>query len=529
MERKFYTDDFEQLLKEKSDEFRMYPSKRVWHSIYNDLHPGRKWPSFAVSMVLIIALFLTGYWNSNDNNPAKAVTIASADGSLQNNSGNKIAADNTMHQESVSASAVNNVTPATAQVSTNTQNHTVVSPAETKIANPKTNAVSNSNLSGTVIKNIYLKKFNKENNNTDVENKYLQQTRNSISQSAVNKKTIINAVENVNKNATDLASINSIEEITPAINNIITIETKAVNIANSNPSNENITASIKENKAPAITSSTSAKKTTILSAEDKAWIDDYALHNKSQRGRWKDRVAMEFYVTPGVGYRRLVSNSEKAANTANYIAQSSTQSNINNELNHKPGLGLEAGLGLVYAAAKNLRLKAGVQANVTNYVINADETNHPTLTTLLLNDLNTGFPYMVSRISTVANTSGLQPVKIHNKTYQISIPVGFAVKLSGNSKLDWYAGAAIQPTFVIGGKANLISTDKRNYVSDPSFIRHWNLNAGFETYMQYKFSGYTLQFGPQFRYQLVSTYSKQFSLNENLYNTGLKIGVLKNF
>jgi hypothetical protein len=35
-------------LKETADDFRMYPSKRVWNSLYNNLHPGRKWPSLAV-------------------------------------------------------------------------------------------------------------------------------------------------------------------------------------------------------------------------------------------------------------------------------------------------------------------------------------------------------------------------------------------------------------------------------------------------------------------------------------------------
>ncbi len=78
METNFYNDDFEQLLKEKSDEFRMYPSKRVWHSIYNDLHPGRKWPSVAVSMLLIIALFMAGYWNSNYSKSGKTASIAAA-------------------------------------------------------------------------------------------------------------------------------------------------------------------------------------------------------------------------------------------------------------------------------------------------------------------------------------------------------------------------------------------------------------------------------------------------------------------
>ena len=43
MEKEFYTDDrFEQLIKERADQFSMYPSKRVWHSIYNNLHPSRR-------------------------------------------------------------------------------------------------------------------------------------------------------------------------------------------------------------------------------------------------------------------------------------------------------------------------------------------------------------------------------------------------------------------------------------------------------------------------------------------------------
>ena len=90
MERRIYTDNFEQLLKEKSDEFRMYPSKRVWHSIYNDLHPGRRWPSIAMSMLLIIALLLIGYLNTGDNNGAKnfAGINSSTDESGNNTTGN---------------------------------------------------------------------------------------------------------------------------------------------------------------------------------------------------------------------------------------------------------------------------------------------------------------------------------------------------------------------------------------------------------------------------------------------------------
>ena len=66
MDRNLHTDDFERLLREKSDEFRMYPSKRIWYSIYNNIHPGRKWPSVAMSIILISALLLIGYLNTNN-------------------------------------------------------------------------------------------------------------------------------------------------------------------------------------------------------------------------------------------------------------------------------------------------------------------------------------------------------------------------------------------------------------------------------------------------------------------------------
>lgn len=521
MERKFYTDDFEQLLKERSDEFRMYPSKRVWHSIYNDLHPGRKWPSVAVSMLLIIALLLVSYWNSNDNN-FSTVTTASTTGATSN----RYIADNNLLQQNFPTISFKNNNEALAPVVAITQNNTSTAGLQTTTATQKTNGLNNLNLTAVPIKRVYSKNLNTKNNTVDVSSEYLEQNPNSTTSTALINNAL-KATGNTTSDKENLITDNSADQETNiTINN--TISNSEINIIPlKNTSEEKFITTKKEN-TPEIIATAAAAKKDALSAEDKAWIEDYALHNKAQRGKWKGRLALEFYVTPGIGYRKLSSNSTMAANASNYIAQSASPTGVN-PMDHKPGLGLEAGIGLVYAAAKNLRLKAGVQANVTNYIINADETNHPILTTLLLNELNTGYPYIASRISTVSNSSGLQPVKLHNKTYQVSIPVGVALKLSGNNKFDWYAGAAAQPTFVIGGKANLISADKRNYVSDPTFIRHWSLNAALETYVQYKFSGYTLQVGPQFRYQLVSTYSKQFSLNENLYNTGLKIGVLKNF
>jgi hypothetical protein len=54
MDKDFYTNDFERLLRDKTDEFKMYPSESVWTDIYNKLHPGRKWGIIGGSVLLLL-------------------------------------------------------------------------------------------------------------------------------------------------------------------------------------------------------------------------------------------------------------------------------------------------------------------------------------------------------------------------------------------------------------------------------------------------------------------------------------------
>jgi hypothetical protein len=512
MERKFYTDDFEQLLKEKSDEFRMYPSKRVWHSIYNDLHPGRKWPSVAACMLLIIALLFVGYWNSNSTKTSDTTVAA-----LQKN---KSALGSTISKKNFLALD---------EKQKNTQS--IVAGNTTVSAQPKDklnkNIHSSSGHYSAISTNNYRNSLNSKSDYTKTINKLLQKSiDNSYSNTNINLKETPDAV-------TDLVVKNNDEKKQIINSPDYLLEPASIKSNNTIVTPNSITEKVStinniEDKASKLNLVTAKNK---ISTEDKAWMEDYALHNNPLNKKWKDRSTLEFYITPGIGYRKLSNDSKYnvLASASSSLISPSVGMDAAKSVNQKPGLGFEAGVNINYAIAKNLRLKAGVQANYTNYGVNADETNHPILTTLMFTDPNSGYPYMRSSASTLSNTSGLQPVLIHNKTYQLAIPLGFALKLSGNDKLEWYAGATIQPTYVIGGKAYLISADRKNYVADPSLIRKWNLNTGFETYINYKFDGFTLQAGPQFRYQLLSTYYKRYTVNENLYNIGLKVGVVKNF
>ncbi|MBP6432822.1 MAG: hypothetical protein KA319_13740 [Ferruginibacter sp.] len=65
MEKIYDNNNFERYIKEQADDFRMIPSKRVWHSLYNDMHPGRKWPSFLMFFILTTGVLYIGKENTS--------------------------------------------------------------------------------------------------------------------------------------------------------------------------------------------------------------------------------------------------------------------------------------------------------------------------------------------------------------------------------------------------------------------------------------------------------------------------------
>src|SRR5882762_8839291 len=59
-ESNFYSDEFEQLLREKTEQYKMYPSEKVWKGIHGSLHTKRRW--FISGMFLLVTgiLFFAG-------------------------------------------------------------------------------------------------------------------------------------------------------------------------------------------------------------------------------------------------------------------------------------------------------------------------------------------------------------------------------------------------------------------------------------------------------------------------------------
>src|ERR1700750_1265500 len=59
-ESNFYSDEFEQLLREKTEQYKMYPSEKVWKGIHGSLHTKRKWFITSMSLLVTGILFFAG-------------------------------------------------------------------------------------------------------------------------------------------------------------------------------------------------------------------------------------------------------------------------------------------------------------------------------------------------------------------------------------------------------------------------------------------------------------------------------------
>ncbi len=573
MDKKFYTDNFERLLKEKSDEFKMIPSKRVWHSIYNDLHPSRRWPSVAMSLLLVGALLFTGYLNTK--------TQQHYSSAKQTGAGNKtvVAANTNTGNTQPTESSINGNTSqvtgstddllannsATIGTSNSMMNPVTQNPAITGtsklpfVQQPATSSNHSNSIAMLNARPIHSTSSNNSNNNINTRNRNVRSvnldviadldrtnprhtanpgTNNAAINSSNNPISDISRL--VNDKISSSSSSSNPEENTDVDNN--SASQYAVNIPaktslQNSPvlnneekalQNEAVQAGSKENttKTESTVQASPLMKNNIAATEQKAWMEDYAFHNKPILKKWKGKLSWEVYATPALTFRNVMANS--SFNTLP-VANSVYAPGSEPDLSYKPSVGIELGGSLILAFSKKFRLNTGIQFSYTNYSVKAWESNHPVQTTITLNDLNSGFPYLDSRSTSLSSAGGTVETRLHNKTYQVGVSVGLDYKLFENERIKWFLGLHAQPSWVAGGKAYLLSTDKRNYIADPSLLNKFSMAGSFETFVSYKMGSYTWQVGPNLRYQFLNTYDKKYTQRENLLNAGFKVGIVKLF
>jgi hypothetical protein len=473
MERKFYN-EFENMLKDHADDFKMYPSNKTWHGIYNHLHPGRKWPSMAMGIMLIGALLIVGRLNNDESSPVMKQQIATLKTQKSNN---------TSHGAANSNSSTDQRANTLAEIRN-----------ETNILADNTVADNGSRSNESVLVQDNSDRVASEITVADPQH---DQRRTQLNAGGIST-TIHDETPETQLNQTskfDVTTINAEEEQIPT------------------PQQKKISFPITLDDQLVFDSAKLASLAGVAYSKNK-----------------KSRFSLKFHVAPTLSYRdlarELVTVVPPAASLAPGAGPSNPSVAYHHPLDHRKAIGFELGGSVLYDLSKKTKLRAGLQFNYSGYNIHAYKI-HPTATTYILQS-ETGMGYYAHAVSSYSSIPGGKSAILSNRQLQVSLPVGVEFELAQKSKVTWNAAASLQPSYMVVGTAYVASADKRNYISESSLLRNWNVSSALETFVSVKTSSsLTMHLGPQVRYQLISSFRDLYPQKQHLLDFGFKIGVSK--
>ena len=470
MKKNFYTDDFEDLIREKADQYRMYPSEKVWTEINRSLHSRRKWywSGFilllsGISYFAINQLMAPG----TNNRIAKNAAVPAAD-----NAASIV----------IPVPAFGTVPPR----NTARQRNGLAEPSE-----PQHNGFTPSSPEVTVTPMI------------------------SPVPPATPSETALSALAPVFDIFTRKQLLTG-EENTELKENLSTSFMDKMALSA-------IAPAAVENQPAA------AEKDALFEEESQKlnWLQEFAVYELLAPKT--KRTSLQFFFSPTMNYRKLT--GKRDAHIRSDIKSIPIAMNIEGDIdglvNHKPALGFELGSSIHYASNKNLTLKAGLQFNYSRYDILAYSSYSAEIATIALGSQFAAASDSITNYTRIRNFGGDARQDLQNQYFQLSVPVGLEYRLFGNNKLQVKVAGTIQPTYLINRNSYLITTDYKNYTREPSLVRRWNVNTSAEAFISYQTGGVKWQVGPQFRYQLLSSYADQYPIREYLMEYGVKIGVSK--
>jgi hypothetical protein len=465
MEQQFFEDEFEQFLRENADQHRMYPSDGVWTNIYRNLHSGRRRIALGAMLMLVLSGII---WLAN----LSPVAVTKSKTSIQTIDDQQIAGISKKSTVTVDD---------------------IIEKLRAKSLIPPMSIAAPLALSPLQLqKPAHLSDTYKVSDTPGTFGTQDGMVFTSASSSAEVSRVIVNK-SNDNEEA-DLA---------PKL--ALPVEKNITQEAVVEAPHQNMTPAILSADIPNAGYSPTVKVNPVIP-------------------RAKNKLSYIMSFAPSIGYRNLFDGK-------NHITYGNSplmvrHLNVNQFVDHQPSIGFELGGGIRYQVSRVLAIRTGLQFNLTRYSIEAF-SHSPEKTTL---SLNPAYGYQRETLvatSNVRNIVGNDPERLQNQYLQLALPIAAELKLFGDSKLQVNIAGSIQPVYLLNTNQYLLSNDFSNYVKEPSLVRRWNMATSMEAFVSYNTGGIRWQVGPQFRYNLMSSFKKQYAIRENLMEYGVKIGVSK--
>lgn len=240
----------------------------------------------------------------------------------------------------------------------------------------------------------------------------------------------------------------------------------------------------------------------------------------------RKKIDWQLALTPNISYRKLGENRSylrtPGGGSLLQPAGFTPLYSVNSAVTHKPDLGFELGITAKYRLTNSIRITGGLQFNVNRYDIKAFDAPYA-VATIRLNG-NNGVS-AVNTMSNFSNYNGYNTNWLKNLYFQASAPVGVELRLKGDDRVQFGMATTVQPSYLLGDRAYLITSDYKSYVRVPWLVRRWNANTNFHTFVSYYTGKVKWQVGPQVRYQLLSSFVTEYPVKENLFDFGMRIGV----
>lgn len=462
MERNFFSEGFEGFLREKADQYKMYPSDRVWKNIDRELRPRRKWPYMAAVLLLLgIGIGARQYVNEQEKAP------------IGQNTGGQ--------EKSLKVASLN----PEAKTGTATAQPVSGTPTKKSQANPL-RVVARQQPDASPIDQIG--------------------DRHEVTIAAPVQASPVEERSRMDEQAQGSDIQRSISVVSGQALPELRPHTAPMDI------HPNTTF-----KAPALEQTLTTEQYQVNPI-----VPPYTFTPKPRK--W----GFEMYVTPSVSYRRLTGKASNANyanyNNVGYSANFGYPADVNAAVVHKPSMGIELGSAFTYPLSKMFRFKAGLQLNYNQYLIQA-YSYVPEMASFGAN--NAGFfSTPINEVSFYRNFNGYSRTWLKNEHFMISMPIGFEMNLAGReNKVQFGIASSIQPTYILSDNAFLISTNLKNYAEASALYRNWNVNGAVEAFLSVNSGPVKWFMAPQFRYQILSSYSDNYPIREHLVEYGLKLGI----
>ncbi|MEX6688401.1 outer membrane beta-barrel protein [Danxiaibacter flavus] len=469
MRSPLHNDDFESFLQKQVNQHRMYAADQIWRNIQEELHGKSRWPALTFTAIAVIALLVAG------------TLLVKPEKRLQN-------------VELYARTHAKAQQPAPEKSGDGYQ--TIEERILPNTVTEKTIAAVKNKLNGQQVQ--------QENPAGDLVAKVDEANLSAVS----DKKTV--AKPDLKNDEVTLAKLNNVD--VTELSQAIIINNPANLLALTSPlTNQAIADEQLSNHAPLPIEFT-------LSKPKASSMKQYS---------FLQRLALQFYITPSSSYRTLIDDKSQRINSSylNNTPLANTSLDANSAVKQKPAMGIEIGLGVGYNLSKRFMIKSGLQFNARQY--NIEAYNVPTQQT----SVGLGYDNVYRTTSSYSTTpaGSTSVTTIQNKTYELSLPIGadYRILRSGSGKVAWNVAASIQPTYTFDKEPFLLSTDLKNYADGTDLMRKWNFNSSIETYVSFQSGKYRWQIGPQFRYQVLPTYIKNYPIKEHLFDYGIKVGFSK--